>query len=429
MVRRPAGLTRLLGSLRTLSLFATGRTIVVVESAVLADRAAAADLLDEAAEVEPPEPGEELSVEERRAAGRLLQALRLFGVDPRAGRARRALDELPAWAVQGGRRWRAAHANRPRGSRQSEEIRERLAGLLEAARAAALGGFAEGDLEELGELARGGFPSGHTLILAESAVAEDHPLVAALARRGALLDVGRVESAKGGGWEGVQNLVAALAEETGVTIEEAAATELARRTLQADRGEDAARADSTERFAAEYRKLATLAGEGEIDAALVAEIVADRGNEDVWSLLDAIGRGETGGALARIERYLASVDDPIEGRLTLFALLAGFARQLTAVAGMARATGVARGETSYPRFKDRLAARLQEDRPYGAPSPVKGLHVFRLHRAYLAASRLPADRLARLPWRVLEAELLLKGGSRRADAVLSDLVAELAGGG
>ncbi len=426
VMKRPPSLGALLGSLRTLSLFSAGRTVVVVESAVLADRAAAADLLDEAADIEPPEPGDALAGDERRAAGRLLQALRLFGVDPEAGRARRALDALPDWALQGGRTWRAGHANRPRGSRQVEEVRERLTQVLEAARAAELRGFAASDLEELSELANGAFPPGHTLILAESAVAREHPLVASLAARAALVEVGRVASAQRGGWEGLEHLTATLAQETGVGIDVAAATELARRTLQAGRGESTARADSTARFAAEYRKLASLAEEACIDRALVEETVTDRGDEDVWSLLDAIGRGETGSALARLERYLAAAEDPIEARLSLFALLASFVRQLTAVAGMARAVGVPRGETNYSRFKERLVPRLQEDRPYGAPSPLKGAHPFRLHRAYLAASRLPAERLAGLPGKVLEAELLLKGGSRRADVVLSALVAELA---
>jgi hypothetical protein len=131
-----------------------------------------------------------------------------------------------------------------------------------------------------------------------------------------------------------------------------------------------------------------------------------------------------------MERYLAAAEDPIAARLSLFALLASFARHLTAVAGMARAASVARGETDYDRkFKPLLAPLLQQDRPYGAPSPLKGVDPFRLHRAYLAASRMPAEHLEQLPWRVLQAELLLKGGSRRADVVLSEWVAELASAG
>ncbi len=428
VVKRPAGLAALLASLRTYSLFGGGRTVVVVESEVLADRAAAADLIDEAAELEEvPQPGSDLTPEERRAAGRLLQALRLFDIDPEAGSVRRALGELPNWALQGGRSYRAAHGNRGRGSNQCKEALERLAGLLEAARAAQLRGWAEGDLEELSELTRGGFPPGHTLILAESAWAGEHPLVPLLEERGALVEVGTVTTAEtGGGWQGVEGVLAALEEETGAPIAPAAAAELVRRTLQSEGWKGPALAESTARLAAEYRKLATISRGGRIELALVEEVVADRGGEDAFGLLDAIGRGEAGQALSRVERTLAAAEDPVAARLILFAQLADFARQLTAVSGMARAAGVPRGERSYKDFKARLAPRLQEDRPYGAPSPLHGLHAFRLHRAYLAAFRLPAERLSRLPWRVLEAELLLKGGSRRADVVLSELVAELA---
>ncbi|MGH9465238.1 MAG: hypothetical protein ACRD0X_06290, partial [Thermoanaerobaculia bacterium] len=160
--------------------------------------------------------------------------------------------------------------------------------------------------------------------------------------------------------------------------------------------------------------------------ALVEATVADRGDEDVLKLLDAIGSGEVGQALTRAERYLAAAEDPVAARLSLFALLAGFARHLTAIAGMAHAAGLPRGEKSYQRFKAQLAPRLQEVGPGGGASPFKGWHAYRLHRTYLAASRLPSERLARLPWQVLEAELLLKGGSRKPEVVLSELVTELA---
>jgi hypothetical protein len=360
----------------------------------------------------------------------VLQTLRLFGVDPRAGTAAAAVAALPDWALQGGRSFRAKRNNRARGKRQAEELSERLVAWLEAARDAELEGYAEGDAAELSELAAGRFPEGHTLVLAESSLALDHPVARRVAAAGALLDLGRVEAAKRGGWEGLEALSSTLREETGVEIRRDALNELARRTLQSGQGrEAAARSDSTERFAAEYRKLAMLASADTIERRLVEDGVEDRGDEDLWSLLDDVGAGEAARALGRLHRLIAAAEDPIATRLGLFARLADFARHLTAVAGMARAVGVPRGESSYERFKSRWAGKLQADRPYGAASPLAGLHPFRLHRAYLAASRMPSVYLERLPSRILEAEVALKGGSRQPETVLAELVAEMATAG
>ena len=88
-------------------------------------------------------------------------------------------------------------------------------------------------------------------------------------------------------------------------------------------------------------------------------------------------------------------------------------------------TRLPRGETSFDRFKARFAPKLQENLPSGARSPLTGLHPFRLHKAYLAASRLPRERIAGLPGRVLEVEMRLKGESRSPDAALELLVTEL----
>src|SRR6185295_7726598 len=106
-------------------------------------------------------------------------------------------------------------------------------------------------------------------------------------------------------------------------------------------------ADSTARFAGEYRKLANLAQEGSdrrIDRKLVEQTVEDRGEEDVWQLLDAIAAGRGGEALDRLRRLLAAAEDPLAARLSFFSLLASFCRQLVAVRGMMRVTRVPGGE-------------------------------------------------------------------------------------
>ncbi|MFL6259098.1 MAG: DNA polymerase III subunit delta [Thermoanaerobaculia bacterium] len=427
--RRPQSLSPLLQDLRTFSLFASGKVLLATASAVFADRGAAGELIDDAAEVVPVAPdGHALSGREREGASRLLQALHLFDVDPYAGEPERALSELPVWVLEGGKARKSK-----RGKKQVEELRGQLVGLLAAARQEGIQGTGEGDLAELSEVVRGGLPPGHVLVLAESAVASDHPLVRLLEERGASLGVGRVESDRGS-WQGLELLAGELERQTGVEIASDALAELARRTLRQEsdksgRTTGGVEADSTARFAGEYRKLANLLegrAEGRrIDRKLVEQTVEDRGEEDVWQLLDAIAAGRGGEALDRLHRLLAAAEDPLAARLSFFSLLASFCRQLVAVRGMMRVARVPAGEGNYARFKTQHAPGLQSEIPTGGKNPLAGLHPFRLHRAYLAACRLPEPFLARLPADLLETELQIKGESGEADVALARLVARL----
>jgi len=425
--RRPPRLATLLADLRTYSLFAPAKLILAVDSAILADRSAAADLIDQANEVLPlADPDAELGQAQREGASRLLQALHVFGLEPAAGEAREVIEALPKWALQGGRAYRK---NRPNGrvAKEMRTLREGLEVLLAAALRTGLVGYAEGDLAEIAEIIEGGLPEGHALVLAEHSVAAEHPVVERLERLGVWVDVGKVEAGRGGEWEGIAALVEQLGRECEVTIARDALAELARRTLRQsgewkNRGVDA---ESTARFASEYRKLAGLAGSGQITRQLVAETVEDRGEEDVWQILDAIGNGRGGEALARFQRLLAAADDAMMTRLSFFALLATFCRQLTAVAGMAELVGVPTGERNYTRFKNQWAPALQGELPDGGKNPLAGIHPYRLHRAYLAASRIAHEELARLPWLVLETEQRIKGDSSEADTAIAQLMARI----
>lgn len=426
--RRPPTLGPILQDLRTFSLFASAKVALVVDSAVVADRQAAAGLIDDADKGLPiTDPEAPLAGAGREAASRLLQALRVFGIDPAAGDAESVIAKLPDWALTGGV---ALRKRRPRG-RPAKERRTLVAGLsvlLEAARLAGLVGYAEGDLAELGIVAGDGLPEGHALVLVEATVATDHPLVARVAAAAGVLDVGRVEAGRGGEWQGLQNLIATLERETGVGMAPDAARELARRTLKqtGNRNRADAKTDSTSRFAAEYRKLASLVGQGTIGRQAVQEAVDDRGDEDVWQILGALGEGRGDEASARFSRLLGSADDLIATRLSFFGLLAGFCRQLTAVVGMMQAGGVRPGERNYHRFKSSHVPALQGALPDGSASPLAGLHPFRLHKAYLAASRLHATTASQLPWWVLETEQLVKGGTRDPDAAIAALISRVA---
>ncbi|HEV8629397.1 MAG TPA: hypothetical protein VGV61_03700 [Thermoanaerobaculia bacterium] len=416
--RRPADLLPLLDDLRTFSLFGGAKVLAAVDTAVLADRSAALELVADALAVAPPS-GDSLSAKEREGASRLLQALHLFGVDPAAGGAAEAIAGVPDWALAGKKGARLA-------KKEAEQRREQLVPLLEAARHDGLAGLGEEAVAQLGELLARGLPSGHSLILAERTVAADHPLVAQLRERGALLAVGEVVAEREG-WSGVGALAAQLESEGGTAIRRDAMDELARRTLRQGEGRGAGvDGSSTARFAAEYRKLADLAGGQPITLALVEEAVEDRGEEDSWQLLDALAEGRGGEVLTRLDRLVAGSDDPGRARLAFFSLLAGFCRQLVAVRGVIDRLGVARGERSYNRFKDRLASALTGELPEGLPNPLAGVHPFRLHRAYLAAGRLPPATVLGLPMRLLDTEMALKGEASDPQAALAALIAEIA---
>jgi DNA polymerase III delta subunit len=427
--RRPAELGPLLADLKTYSLFAPAKIVVAVETAVLADATAAARLIDEALEAGSVELDEDqaLSERQRRSACRLMQTLRLFQLDSASGSAVEIVAALPDSVLQGAAR--SGGRRRRRGRRQIEEARNQLAQLLAAARTAGLEGWAETELVELADIAQRGLPEGHSLVLAESAADRAHPLVDSLATAGRYAAVGQVEAAKGGGWEGLDLLAAELGRETGVAIARPALQELARRTIQRREVRGAAatvNADSTTRFAAEYRKLATLVGEGQIGPELVENVVEDRGEEDAWKILDAVGAGRADEALQRIQRLLAAAEDPVAARLSFFALLAGFSRQLVALCSLTEELGIPRHSVSYANFKKQIAPRLQADFADGSASPVAGLHPYRLYRAFTVASRVPAAMVRDLPARVLETELRLKGESSQPDVALSSFVCDLA---
>ena len=116
-------------------------------------------------------------------------------------------------------------------------------------------------------------------------------------------------------------------------------------------------------------------------------------------------------------------------RLLFFGQLASMCRQLTAVGGMMQVARVPPGERSYTRFRDKQAPKLQAAVGHTDFQPLADVHPYRLHRAYLAASRLAPSMLRRLPARLLETELRLKGESGDPDAALTELIAWVAGGG
>ena len=428
--KRPDRLGSLFADLRTYSLFAAAKVVLTVDTALMADSKAAADLIDQAAAGLPVDSATaELGGAQREAASRLLQALHVFGMRTDTGDAAELIEALPKWAFQGGLALRKKKP-RGRGTKEQATLKEELVTLLEAGRHSGLVGFAEGDLAELGEITQGAMPDGHCLVMAEASVSADHPVVATLKERGALVTLATVSAGKSGDWQGLADLVRELEQETGVGIAPDALKELARRTLRGTGNfrDKAADTDSTARLAGEYRKLAGLAegrGAKRIDRGLVEKTTKDRGEEDVWQILDAIGNGRGAEAVARYHRLIESSDDAMAARLSFFSLLSGFCRQLAAVAGVARVARVQPGVRNYNQFKSRWAPALQGDLPTGGKNPLAGLHPYRLHKAYLAASQIRRDELTMLPWRALETELRIKGDTTQADTAVTALIAHL----
>ena len=433
--RRPAELRPILADLLTFSLFDPAKVTLVCDSAIFADRTAAADLIDEAEAALPVSGGGVLSPTEREAAGRLLQALRLFSVPADAGAADEVVSSLPDAALAGGRKHRRGR-RRARTKKQKGELAAGLAALLEGARAEGLTGWSDSDLAELGRAADGGLPDGHALVFAERRADRAHPLVRRLFERNAAFEVGALEFDRRGAVGGLDSVVAELAVETGIGIDRAAVMELARRTLRKTetRGESEVDADSAARFAAEYRKIADTVRDkaDRIDLDTVKEMVADRGDQDVWQLLDAIAEQRPAQALAQLRRRLDSATDRTAARLSFFALLGNFCQQLAAICGVA-ATLDLPSERNFNRFKTRVLPRLIAGLPGGAANPLARMHPFRLFRIYQAASVRRGQRASRdmaaLPWQVLETEIRLKGGSADGDTALEALVATVAGAG
>jgi DNA polymerase III delta subunit len=421
-LRRPEKLDPTLDDLATYSLFGGGKVVVVLDTGLLAGKGHAAALLTEARAGAggvggTPLGGDELSGAGRAAALALLQAIRLFGIDPLAGSIEQVLESIPGEALSAGKR----------SAKAADAAREELGPLLQAARHAGLVGLGADTEGRLADLLSRGLPKGHHLVLVERSVDEAHPVARAIAAHHGLVELASVEAGRDGTWSGLADVAAELARESGVRIDDDALTELARRTLRpGDRRSADADATSTSRLAAEWRKLAGLATGGRISRELVERVVADRGEEDVWKVLDAIAEGRAAEAIARLRRRLESASDRTAERLSVFALLAGFCRQLVVIRGAFDLLGL-RPERHYARFRDHVAPKLQGPLPAVSENPLAGLHPYRLHRASLAAAGIDRGIAAALPARVLEVELALKGESGDPEMALIAFVAELCG--
>jgi len=276
---------------------------------------------------------------------------------------------------------------------------------------------------------RDGLPERHVLVLAESAIASGHPLADSLKERGALIETGEVALERGGTFSGLSELAAEVARESGVGIDRDALDALAHRTLRSEDwrkssfGGGGVDARSTARFAAEYRKLAALqGGSGKIGRRLVEENVEDRGEEDVFGIVDAIAAGKSAEALSRIARKIQGAEDPVLERLGMFSQIATLCRRVAAVRGIAELLRAPMNERNYRSFEQKLHGELTGPIEGLAKNPLKGIKAYPLFKAYQCAARMQPAAIARLPALLLETERRLKGDSGEPDAALAECV-------
>ncbi|MCY3592523.1 MAG: hypothetical protein OXH32_12930 [Acidobacteria bacterium] len=433
-----AELESVLVDLFTFSLFEPAKVALVVDCAEFASKDAAAELIDEAARALKDDyalsGGEGLTLPERSAAGRLLQTLRLFEVDPFVGTADEVIASLPDFALAGGKEWRKG-GRRGRLKKERAGLARGLTALLAAAREEGLSGWSADVLADLDRAVDGGLPEGHALVFAERSADKEHPIVRRLFERKTAFEIEQIRLDGRGEATGLRSVLDELERETGVGIDPVAAQELARRTLRKVKGagswgEADVEATSAARFVAEYRKLAggRRGSSGRIDRAMVEEMVTDRGEEDTWKLLDTIGDAGPERALQQLRRFLDTAPDEAGALFPFAAALGGFCQHMAAIHG-ALSRVEAPTAHNYNAFRSRVLPKLKPE----LPESVAKVSPFRLFRAYQAASRRQgpeADRLmAELPWRVLETDYRLRGGSDDRVAAVEALVALVAGGG
>jgi len=254
-------------------------------------------------------------------------------------------------------------------------------------------------------------------------------LLQEIAARGLVLEASGGKDAAGE----LRRLAAALARRREVVLEPAAIERLLVRT---DRDPAV--------FSAELEKLLAWAGQGgRVRAADVEAQVEDEASEDLYGLLDAIGRRDAGDALARLERLFDGRDvrqgdrslEKIEEiwPIQLLGLIAAEVRRMLLLRARIEEAGPGGFDTGmpFPTFEARVLPRLVAPVPpfgrsafetsRGATSP------YALYKAAQRASRFSSQELARALSRAADVDVSLKT-SAPALETLSLWVGELIAG-
>lgn len=187
-------------------------------------------------------------------------------------------------------------------------------------------------------------------------------------------------------------------------------------------------------FSSELDKLLDWAGEGgKIRAADVGEQVVDESSEDVYAFFEALGRRDAGETLARLERLFSGRE--IRAGNRSFELEDGFPqiflgmltdelRRMLLVRSLLAEPGAPRIDSSFDRYKERVAPYLDEPlSPFGK-SPFGGrASGYPLFKAAARSSRFTALELARALARAAEVDVKMKSSA----PVLETLTAYVGG--
>jgi DNA polymerase III delta subunit len=150
-----------------------------------------------------------------------------------------------------------------------------------------------------------------------------------------------------------------------------------------------------------------------------------RPEEDVFKLLDALGRKDLGEALRLLRRFLRR--DPNACFEILYRLVGEVRRLLLMRALLDERHLGARGVGDYNSFKMQVQPRLAKELPPALAAVVKKTHAFPLHQALTRAKAFDPAQLRELVRGLAEADAQLKVGGAEARDVLEALCLRLCG--
>lgn len=163
----------------------------------------------------------------------------------------------------------------------------------------------------------------------------------------------------------------------------------------------------------------------ELAEADLAAVGSPRPEEDVFKLLDALGRKDLGESLRLLRRFLRR--DP-NACFEILSRLVGELRRLLLMRALLDEGHLgARGVGDYNSFKMQVQPRLAKELPPALAAVVKKTHAFPLHQALTRAKAFDPTQLRELVAGLAEADVQVKTGAAEARAVLEALCLRLCG--
>jgi DNA polymerase-3 subunit delta len=163
----------------------------------------------------------------------------------------------------------------------------------------------------------------------------------------------------------------------------------------------------------------------ELTDADIAAVGGPRPEDDVFKLLDALGRRDLGEALRLQRRFLRQ--DPQASFEILYRLVGEVRRLLLMRALLDEGHVAARAASDYNSFKMQTHPKLSKELPPALAALVKRSHAFPLFQALSRAKAFDKGQLRDLVQGLAEADVQIKTGTAEARAVLEALCLRLCG--